>query len=379
MNKINILIFCIVFLISCEKPVDVDLSNKENLEKVIESEFIINNCPGISYIVVKEDSVIFSGAKGFANIENKIPFTTDTRMMIASISKTMLPVAIMQLSEKGLIKIDHDINNYLPFRVKNPTFPEDSITVKMLLTHHSSITDAAYDITSFYIFGYNDYPQPLGEFLEDYLIDGGQYYSEKTFDKYKPGAQYSYSNICAGLLGYIVEYISQTDYRDYCQQNIFTPLGMTRTSFYYSQTPIEEIATQYGDMNFQNNCDKFLTYPDYPSGHLITTVTDLSKFMRAFLSDGEFNNYKLLTPESVNLVLTEHFNEVNLKQGLIFYNLDFNEFNLWGHSGGDPGMSTNMGFDLQNKLGFIVFINRTDVYPQTLYYSLLKYAKSFNL
>jgi len=253
MNKINILIFSIVFLFSCEKPVDVDLSNKENLEKVIESELIINNCPGISYIVVKEDSVIFSGAKGFANIENKIPFTTDTRMMIASISKTMLPVAIMQLSEKGLISIDNDINNYLPFKVKNPNFPEDSIKVKMLLTHRSSITDAAYDNTSFYIFGYNDYPQPLGEFLEDYLIEGGQYYSEKTFAEYKPGAQYSYSNICAGLLGYIVEYITQTDYRDYCQQNIFTPLGMTRTSFYYSQTPIEEIATQYVDMNFQNN------------------------------------------------------------------------------------------------------------------------------
>jgi len=376
MNKISILIFSIVFLFSCKKPENVDLSRKENLEKIIESEFVLYNCPGMSYIIVKEDSVIFSGANGFANIEKNIPFTVDTRMMIASISKTMLPTAIMQLSENGLISIDNDINKYLPFEVRNPNFPDDTITVKMLLTHHSSITDAAYDITSFYVMGYNDYPQPLGEFLEDYLVEGGQYYSESTFAEYKPGAQYSYSNICAGLLGYIVEYVSQMDYRDYCRQNIFEPLGMTRTSFYYSETPIVEIATQYGDMNFQNSSDKFLTYPDYPSGHLITTVTDLSKFLRAFIMNGEFNNHLLLTSESVNTILKEH-KSGNFKQGLIFINHDYNELNLWGHSGGDPGMSTNMEFDLQNKTGYIVFVNRTDVYPQTLYYSLLKYANEY--
>jgi len=376
MNKLHILILSILLLFSCKKPETVDLSSKENLEKIIESEFVLYNCPGMSYIVVKEDSVIFSGAKGFASIEKNIPFTVDTRMMIASISKTMLPAAIMQLSEKGLISIDNDINKYLPFEVKNPNFPDDTITVKMLLTHHSSITDAAYDNTSFYMFGYNDYPQPLGEFLEDYLVEGGQYYSESTFAEYKTGTKYSYSNICAGLLGYIVEYVSKMDYRDYCRQNIFEPLGMTRTSFYYSETPIEEIATQYGDMNFQNNGNKFLTYPDYPSGHLITTVTDLSKFMRAFIMNGEFNNHQLLTSESVNTILKEH-KSGNFKQGLIFVNYDKNEFNVWGHSGGDPGMSTNMEFDLQNKTGYIVFVNRTDVYPQTLYYSLLKYANIF--
>jgi len=364
----------ILSMISCQKDEVTDVTDSKNLENVIKSEFVRLNMPGISYVAVSKDSIVYMGAMGYANIEEKKPFTPQTRMMLASVSKTLLPTAIMQLSEKGLISIENDVNDYLPFDVKNPNFPDAKITVEMLLTHTSSISDKGYNSPAFYLSGYLNYPQPLGEFVEDYLTPVGQYYSENSYSENSPGSVYSYSNSGASLLGYIIECVSGLDYNEYCKLNIFQPLGMTYSSFLYSETPIDEIASFYNDMNLKPD---FYTYPDYPAGHLITTVEDLSKFMRAYIMGGTFNGYQLLKPESVDFILQEHFTDNFHNQGLIFYKFDFYGLTLWGHNGGDLGLATEMYFDLDNKTGCIVFINKTMSYSLSIKLSLLKFANQF--
>ncbi len=364
----------LLIFIDCKKEEITDVTSKENLDKVIESEFKKYKKPGIGYVAVKGDSVVYIGAKGYANIHDKKEFTPETRMLIASTSKTMAVTAIMQLYEKGMVDLDEDINNYLPFEVRNPHFPGDKITVKMLLTHTSSISDKGYPASVFYLFGYVDYPVSNMDFQEYYLTQNGNYYTENNFSKNKPGTKFSYSNVAAALIACLVEHISKMDYNTYCKIHIFKPLGMNRTSWFFSETPKEEVAIPYDNNDATNPSNPFFSFPTYPDGHLMTSVEDLSKFMRAYMNGGKFNNYQLLKPETIDLILQEHFNDSNEHQGLIFFKTKKGEVSVWGHDGADPGVSTEMYFNIEQKTGYIMFVNRSGCYSKAIANALLKYA-----
>ena len=204
-TKIILISLLLSTCLACQKEKLVDITQKINLEKVIDSEFKFYQMPGLACVAVKGDSLVFSGARGYANLHKEKPFTVQTRMLIASVSKTMAVTAIMQLYEKGLLWLDDDINNYLPFKVKNPNYPQDTITVKMLLTHTSSISDDGYLSSLFYLFGYVDYPESLMSFEKNYLTSEGKYYTKESFSQKRPGTQYSYSNVGAALLACLVE------------------------------------------------------------------------------------------------------------------------------------------------------------------------------
>jgi CubicO group peptidase (beta-lactamase class C family) len=288
----------------------------------------------------------------------------------------MAVTAIMQLYEKGLVGLDEDISKYLPFQVRNPRFPNDVITVKMLLTHSSSISDDGYYSSVFYLYGYVDYPQSLIDFEKGYLTSGGQYYNgDKSFSQNKPGASYLYSNVGAALLACLVEYITGTDYNSYCKANIFEPLGMTRTTWLFSETPRSEVAIPYVSTDNTTPSNPFYVYPTYPDGHLMTTVEDLSKFMRAYIMNGAFNNYQLLKSTTIDTILQTYGTIPDIgEQGLIFFKHTLGKFEVWGHDGGDPGVSTEMYFDRESKIGYLMFNNRTEAYSEPIGDALLLYA-----
>jgi CubicO group peptidase (beta-lactamase class C family) len=149
---------------------------------------------------------------------------------------------------------------------------------------------------------------------------------------------------------------------------------MTRTTWFFSETPKDEVAIPYVDNSIRNPSNPFFSYPTYPDGHLITTVEDLSKFMRTYTLDGRFNNYQLLKPETIELILQEHFNSSNEHQGLIFFETKIGNITVFGHDGSDPGVSTEMFFNKETKTGYIIFVNRSDCYSEVIATALLKYA-----
>lgn len=372
-NLIKVIMIILTFCLfnSCAEEFIVDTTADETLNRVIDSEFKFNRMPGMAYVAVNGDSIVLMDARGYANVAEKKIFTPQTRMEIASISKTIIATAIMQLHEAGVLNIDSSVNQYLPFKVVNPFYPNDFISLRMLLTHTSSISDVNQDNSLIVLHGYEDYPQSINDYLHDYLVEGGQYYSKESYSNIKPGESYDYSNIGATLLALVVEQVSGTDYNNYCKVHIFEPLGMNRTTFFYSETPKEEMAIPYLDVNDLNPENPFNSYPDYPDGHLITTVEDLSKFLRAYIMDGIFNGYQLLKPSTIQLMLTP--NQYDF--GLIWYTSVMANTSVWRHNGGWMGISTEMRFDPITKTGIIVFINRTGCYPETLFESLHQYAK----
>ena len=206
----------------------------------------------------------------------------------------------MQLFEQDLFTLNDDINRYLPFDVKNPHFPDATITVKMLLTHSSSI----------------------------------------------------------------------------CKEHIFHPLGMTKTTWLFSETPRDEVAVPYLDKNSPAAANPYYTFPTYPDGHLTTTIKDFSKFLRAYTNGGTFNGYQLLKPETIALMFQPHFvSEGSFKyQGLIFYREETGGRTVWAHGGGDWGTSTDLIIDNKNNTGCIIFNNRWPCYSETIRCALIQYA-----
>lgn len=376
-KKITFIIILTFTLFSCEKEeIVVDVTDYETLEKVVDSEFKKNRMPGLAFATVRNDSIILMEAKGYANVKDNILFTPQTRFEVASISKTIIATAIMQLYEKGKINLGSDINQYLPFKVVNPHFPNDIITVKMLMTHTSSISELNLDYGLIVMYGYQDYPQSISTFLHDYLLKGGQYFTKQSFSNNKPGINFEYSNVGATLLALIVEHVSNTDYSSYCKQNIFEPLGMHRSTFFYNETPRNEIAIPYTDVNNLNPDKPFASYPHYPAGHLMTSIEDLSKFLSAYIMGGNFNGYQLLEPETIEEILSINHKAGNTTDiGLIWYNYTKANTVFWGHNGGMSGISTEMRFDPISKTGIIVFINRSECYPETLYESIFQFSK----
>jgi CubicO group peptidase (beta-lactamase class C family) len=164
--------------------------------------------PGVAACVVKDGQVIWTGTYGWANIEDSIQVADTTVFKLASVSKPFTGSALMQLYQEGFFDLDDDINDYLPFVVVNPNFPDSVITFRMLLTHTSSINDNWDVLFSVETWG-GDSPMDLGWFLEQYLAPGGVYYQAYVnYNIFPPGTEWDYSNVAFALAGYLVETIT---------------------------------------------------------------------------------------------------------------------------------------------------------------------------
>lgn len=368
--SIILLSFLLIISVSCQKDDDHNVNSKEELEEKLKSEVVNNNLVSISYCVVKNDKIIHSGALGFADkINNKLA-TDSTRYLIASISKTVTAVAIMKLVEQNLIGLDDDINLHLPFSVRNPTFSNDKITLRMLLSHRSSISDEFQETLTLDCYG-TDCPMTLENYFKAVFINTGQYFSPNNFSNDKPGTTEDYSNLGSALIGYLVERIAQTPFDLYCKNNIFIPTGMNKTEWRLANTPLSELAIPYSDEIVNPN--PHYTFPDYPNGGLRTTVSDLSKFLRMVILNGSFNGTPILSQASMTAMKTLQFGSAEFC--LSFYYDTVKGKNVLGHSGGEKGVTTEMFYDTNTNVGVIVFSNEEDAELENIVSLLFNYGE----
>ena len=358
-------------------------AEERGLDEFIQEQMKANNVPGLAACIVKKSGMVWSRGFGWADIENKIPMTDQTIQNIGSISKTITATAVMQLWEQGRFKLDDDVNKYLPFQVRNPHFADCPITFRQLLTHKSSIKDGpAYKAS----YACGDPTISLKDWIKDYLTPGGKYYSEsENFHTWKPGTveipkgPRAYSNVGFGLLGYLVEVMSGTDFSQYCQKNILTPLGMKNTRWYlegvnianhvipYTYLPddfklpegttVETLLPRFPGQHLKTGgyfAHCLYSFPNYPDGLIRTSVRDLSCFLRAYINDGAYGNKKLLKKETIRTMLSDdHFG-----RGLCWSKMELKSGDVvWCHGGRDPGITTQMFFRPKDGVGVIIFFN----------------------
>ena len=308
-------------------------------------------------------------------------------MNIGSISKTFTGVCLMKAVEDKKVSLDEDINTYLPFKVINPFFPNEKITLRNLATHTSGLADRSpFYADSTYYYG-GDSPMPLADFLKNYFEHGGKYYSQENFLKYKPGTYRDYSNIAAGLAGYIVELTTGKKLNVYSKQYIFKPLQMNNTGWFFSEINLANHSKLYDKQGDSTKNIQLYGGTTYPDGGVRTSVSELSKFFISLLNNGQFKKTRILKKESVQEMLRFQFTASDKPENVKLDKLNSGIF--WatklgatriGHNGSDPGVRTFMLSDLTKKIGVIFFMNTSlsekeeNIYFD-IYEELYKYAK----
>ena len=318
---------------------------------------------GLGAAIIVDKKVVWTKGYGFADRERAVPFTPETVMNIGSISKTFTGVAMMSAVEDGKLSLDEDINRYLPFKVVNPHSPNATITLRHLATHTSGITDRWPVYRDTYHFD-GSVPEPLGEFLQSYFVPGGALYSKDNFLRVKPGTHRDYSNIAAGLAGYIVELSVGEKLHTYAQKRILSPLRMNDTAWTLAEIEPAKHARLYVAQDGLTIPIALYEQTTYPDGGVRTSVSDLSKFFIALLNDGVYEEARILAKRSVDEMLRfQHTasnkpDNVSLKEknSGLFWATKFDVTRI-GHGGSDPGLKTEMLSNLSKDVGVILFAN----------------------
>ncbi|MDD3106585.1 MAG: serine hydrolase, partial [Bacilli bacterium] len=179
---------------------------------------------GANFVIVREDEIVNQFTYGWQSLAQKKETSERTIYRIASISKTVGAIALMQLVEAGKMDLEKDISDYFGFLIRNPKYPNDPITVKMLTLQTSSIIDGYDDENPLYDNIKKGYNGINGTNLEvsvkDLLVaNEGPYYTPLTFSDYKPGTRFIYSNFGCGLMACLIEIASKEYYNDYMENH----------------------------------------------------------------------------------------------------------------------------------------------------------------
>jgi len=253
----------------------------KKFEEYVEERMSLDKVPGLSVGFIKGD---FTWAKGFgySDLENDVPAKPESAYRLASITKTLTAVSVLQLVEAGKIDLDAEVQAYVPY------FPKKKwpVTVRLLLGHLGGISHYKnYDVEG-RIKVYKNTSEALAIFQDFDLVA-------------EPATKYSYSSYGYNLLGAVIEGASGESYGDYIRKNIFKPLGMANSRM---DDPVDLIPHRVRGYRLINGTIKNSEYVDVSSrfagGGTRSTVVDLLKYANGIMEK------KLLKEETWNLMFT---------------------------------------------------------------------------
>ena len=332
------------------------------IEEEIQRLVIDGEIPSLHLGLVSGNELIW--VRGFG-----VQTSNDTVFLIGSIQKVLVAISILQLYEKDKIDLDDDVNDYLPFTVRNPTFPNVSVTISMLLSHCSGLAqllphEFCYDWEGLY---YPDFDRPynpnaigisLGEFLSERLAPNGSYYSQRNWI-FEPGSDRSYSNSGYKLLMFLLETVSNQTISEYMRKYIFEPLRMLNTGFNASDF------TGHHAIPHTRVVDSNIVLPVWNGQYMMrSTVSDLGHLIITLMNEGQFDGFQLLQPEIIVMMRERahsYFGDIYLEKELRSegYGLGLEIFShgIFGHGGSTVGFTGLLYFNPTTKLGYIMLSN----------------------
>jgi CubicO group peptidase (beta-lactamase class C family) len=282
---------------------------------------------------------------GYADFKKKTPVDpVATTFRPGSISKLFTYVSMMQLVEQGKLNLDTNVQQYLDFKIDpGPSGVGDApITLRNLATHTAGFEEELHDFGS-------DKSGKLPLDIRTFLI------RNQPHRFAAPGKDLAYSNYGITLIGYIVQRSSGEPFADYVQHHIFTPLGMTHSTF---QQPLPKglIATK-GYLHTSDEDTGFEGVTEVPAGGLSSTAADMASFGQMLLGKGTYNGIQILQPASVAVLLTPQFTPGPsvMPWDLGFYDDDRNSLRFIGH-GGDL-LACHSQFWIEPTHGLTFFIS----------------------
>lgn len=369
MKKTVFTLLTILNIIFCysQKNDSLKLELTNNLEALAKENLLV----GFSVAIYNDSGTLYEKGFGFSNKQEEKNYTKNTIQNIGSVSKTFIGIALLKAQELGKLNLDDPINDYLPFKVINPHYPTENITIRQLTTHTSSIRDRDwwYGFNSYILkekknpssrkkiyFSNSRQMISMEELFKNYLVKGGISYKTKSFSKYKPGKHYEYSNIASTLGAYIIEKATKEDFKKFTQKYIFDPLQMNNTGWSFEDIDFKNHSNLYTKSKKKLAFYSLVTYPD---GGLITSSNDMAKYaselLKGYLGKGSILTKKSYKEAFANSLEKNQLKETNGNNVGVFFNVD--DQNLIGHSGSDPGITTLMFFNTIKKSGSYLQVN----------------------
>jgi CubicO group peptidase (beta-lactamase class C family) len=262
------------------------------LDGLLPSSMAIGDIAGATVAIVKDDALLLTRGYGFADVEKRTPVDpAQTLFRPASISKLFTWTAVMQQVEAGKLDLDHDINEYLDFKIEG--YGGEPIKLRHLMTHTAGFEESLLDLL---ITDINKL-KPLGAALKDSI----------PARIYRPGTVPAYSNYGASLAGYIVSRVAGVPFEQYIEEHIFKPLKMEHSTF---RQPVpaalrEQLSSSYATAS-SGKPVPFELGSDSPAGALSAPAPDMARFMMAHLNGGLLpggdESNRILKPETTELM-----------------------------------------------------------------------------
>jgi serine beta-lactamase-like protein LACTB len=336
---------------------------RAQIEKSASSFMAANSVPGISAAVVQDGELVWSEGFGMADLENFVPATASTLFRLGSISKPITATAILQLSERGKLDLDAEVQKYCP------AFPKKEwpITTRELLGHLGGIRhynpDGKGDIPDDSAKHFSSMEESLQVFAGDPLVA-------------KPGTKFHYSTYGYTLLGCVLEGAASEKYVNYVKENVFEPAGMEETQVDNFFAVVLHRSRWYhkDKAGVVQNAGVLDSSYKIPGGGLVSSADDMARFAVAIMAN------KLLKPATREVMWTPQKVTDGSQND---YALGWGTQKKYGlalleHTGGQQGTSTSIILVPERHAGIVVLANMDGVNSAALSTEILKIVLDLN-
>ena len=330
---------------------------EELMDQYVDARYKARKIVGGAVIIARDGEILYSHTYGHHTTSKRTDFTLDSCLRIASVTKLVSAVGLMQLIEEKGIDLDTPVKDIVGFPVINPAFPEDEITIRQVMSHTSSFVQTQYY-------------HPTWETLQV----GNKYFSNTV----RPGAEYAYSNLNGGLFGAMIEALSGQSVNTYMQEHVFGPLDIN-AAYHCALLPDQSdispqlgkngkiakgISTAMKEINEYDNTCNPRENTNKTSGGLYISANGLIRIISMLQRGGELDGVRILKPETVQLMMQEQ-DKIDGSSvtgespyGLAMYRVEGMPGGTWyGHQGMMHGLTSNIYFQPDTGLSIAVIAN----------------------
>lgn len=324
---------------------------ESGLKQIMEMHDVV----GLSVAVVKDGRMIYTKALGAKDMEDDTPLRENDLFRIASISKSFSATAMMQLIEAKKVSLDDDISDLVGFKVRNPRHPDKVITLKMVLSHTSSVNDSQ------------------GYFEFDVINPNKNPDWAKCYNEYAPGEGYQYCNLNFNMVGAVIERLSGERFDSYINNHILRPLGLyggycvdsldnSMFTTLYAYDPASGFASSPGAYaprteDIARYVMGYSTPVFSPTGGMKISVPDLARYMMMHMNKGTSEGVKIISRKSSKIMQKPVATKEGYGLALRTVRNLFPDKTMVGHTGNAYGLYSAMFFHPKEKFGFVVITN----------------------
>ena len=348
---LKFLLATFLLITTCEKTYSQSANAEAEIKTIMKDLDVV----GLSVAVVKKGKIIYNNSFGLKDIATNTPLTNDHIFRIASISKSFSATSIMQLVEAGKLSLNDDFSKLVGFTIRNPKFPQTVITLRMVMSHTSSINDSQ------------------GYFNLDVINPAKGSNWEKCYSEYEPGKGYRYCNLNYNMVGTVIEKISGERFDNYVKRHVLNPLklyggycvdsldaNLFATLYDYDSTKKlvpQPLAYNPRREEIKNYVMGYSTPAFSPTGGMKISAAGLARYMTMHMKHGRYKGVRIISKKSSKLMQTKLSDPEGY--GLAIMNTDnlIPGLMITGHTGSAYGLYSAMFFNAKKKFGIVVITN----------------------